>query len=577
MIAVEVASAADGDADVATDAAVGVTDPALRSLLQDHWESTLRASPLWATSLGDHRFDAAWGDPSPAGISRDRAARDRFRDRAREIRPAAPEDVFTRDLFLWNLDTDAASDVCAFETWTIGPTQHPGATLLGLRELHRVTSPEAAASFVARLTAFPAYVDATLATLAEGVRHGRVTDARTAKLTIESLDRILSQPAAEWPALAPPGDGEVALAPAAVALADGPVRAAIRRYRDFVHNAILPRARPDDSVGLWAVPAGERCYQAQIARHTTLPLTADAVHQAGLDELARIHAAFRALGRRVFGTDDLAAIFARLRDDAALRFETPDAIVARATRQLDRARDAMPRFFGRLPKAACAVRVIPAHEAPYTYVAYYSQPHADGSKPGEYYVNTYAPTTRLRHEAAVLAAHESIPGHHLQIAIGQELPDTPAFRRHLELTAYIEGWALYSERVAEEMGLYDDDLDRLGALSFDAWRASRLVVDTGLHDKQWTRAQAVAFLLANTPLAENNIRNEVDRYVAWPGQALGYKVGQLELVRLRAEAEAALGDRFDVRAFHDVVLSGGSMPLPMLRARVHAWIAQEAR
>jgi uncharacterized protein (DUF885 family) len=220
------------------------------------------------------------------------------------------------------------------------------------------------------------------------------------------------------------------------------------------------------------------------------------------------------------------------------------------------------------------VRRVPDYEAPFTTIAYY-RPLVPGEQPGYYYVNTYAPETRPRFEAEVLAFHESIPGHHLQIAIAQELPELPAFRKNLGTTAFVEGWALYTERLADETGLYSGDLDRLGLLSFDSWRAARLVVDTGIHAKKWDRARAERFMHDNTPLADNNIANEVDRYITWPGQALAYKTGQLEILHLREEAEAALGPRFSLPAFHDVVLGGGAVTLPVLQRRVRAWVATQ--
>jgi uncharacterized protein (DUF885 family) len=222
------------------------------------------------------------------------------------------------------------------------------------------------------------------------------------------------------------------------------------------------------------------------------------------------------------------------------------------------------------------VRPIPAHEAPFTTIAYYKQavPGPQGT-PGIYYINTWAPESRPRFEASALAFHESVPGHHLQIAVARELPDLPAFRRYQDATAFVEGWALYTERLADELGLYATDLDRLGMLSFDAWRSARLVVDTGIHHQGWTRAQAEAWMLENTPLAANNIRNEVDRYISTPGQALSYKTGQIEILALRAQAQAALGPAFSLPAFHDHLLSAGALPLPALRARMEAWIAAQ--
>jgi uncharacterized protein (DUF885 family) len=347
---------------------------------------------------------------------------------------------------------------------------------------------------------------------------------------------------------------------------------ALARYRDFLRDRILPAARRDRE-GLAGLPDGEACYRAAIAYHVGLPLAAADLHALGLREIARTDAEIAALGKRVLGAPDLAATIAKLRGDPALYFRSREEILDAAQRALDRAKAAQARFFSVVPKADCVMREIPAYEAPYATIAYYRRPHYDGSKPGEYFVNTYRPETRPRFELEALTWHESIPGHHLQIALAQELGAMPAFRKLEGSTAYIEGWALYTERLAEEMGLYTADLDRLGKLSYDAWRASRLVVDTGLHALGWSRAQAEAFMREHTALTEVNISNEVDRYIGWPGQALAYKVGQLEIVSLRAEAEAALGGAFDLRAFHAVVLGAGAVTLPVLGARVRAWIA----
>jgi uncharacterized protein (DUF885 family) len=248
-------------------------------------------------------------------------------------------------------------------------------------------------------------------------------------------------------------------------------------------------------------------------------------------------------------------------------------VFAKAVSALQRATEAIPGWFGRLPQAACEVVRMGPHEEEHSTIAYYRQPADDGSRPGQYYVNTAHPETRPRYEAEVLAYHESIPGHHLQIAIAAELVDLPAFRRHLGPTAFFEGWGLYTERLGDEMGLYSGDLDRIGMLSFDAWRASRLVVDTGLHAMGWTRRQAIDFMLEHTALAPNNIANEVDRYIVIPGQALAYKTGQLELLRLRAEARERLGAAFDIRAFHDAVLGNGAVALATLREVVETWTA----
>jgi len=235
----------------------------------------------------------------------------------------------------------------------------------------------------------------------------------------------------------------------------------------------------------------------------------------------------------------------------------------------------MADWFGRVPAAACVVVPIPSHSEVHQTIAYYSWPAMDGSRPGRYYINLYAPETRPRYEAEALAFHEAVPGHHLQIAVAQELPGLPAFQRMLGSTAFAEGWGLYTERLSDEMGLYSSGMDRFGILSFDAWRAGRLVVDTGMHAMGWTRREAIDFLKRHSALGENNIANEVDRYIVWPGQALAYKVGQLEIVRLRRLAEASLGPRFDIKAFHDTVLGSGAVSLPVLRGLVDDWLDSE--
>jgi uncharacterized protein (DUF885 family) len=257
-----------------------------------------------------------------------------------------------------------------------------------------------------------------------------------------------------------------------------------------------------------------------------------------------------------------------------MHFKTAAEVEAKAREALARAQAAVPRWFGIQPQMPCEVHVMGMNEAPYSTVAYYRPGSADGKRPGAYMINTYLPETRPRYEAEALAFHESVPGHHLQIAIAQELKGVPEFRKHQGVTAYVEGWALYTEHLADEMGLYSSDVDRLGMLSFDAWRACRLVVDTGIHAMGWSRQQAIDYMTENSCLAENNIANEVDRYITWPGQAVAYKIGQREILSLRDEAKQKLGDRFDIKAFHDAVLSNGAVALPVLREEVEAYIAQ---
>ena len=280
----------------------------------------------------------------------------------------------------------------------------------------------------------------------------------------------------------------------------------------------------------------------------------------------------KALGQKLFGTSKLAEVLQRLRTDRKLYFDSAEAIEKKAQAALQKARRRMTEAFGILPRADCIVSRIPDYEAPFTTIAYYRQPDPTGARPGQFFINVHAPTTRAAYEMEALAFHEAIPGHHLQIAIAQERSALPAFRRHQGMTVFVEGWALYTEQLADEMGMYSGDLDRMGMLSFEAWRASRLVVDTGLHALGWSRDRAKRFMLEHTALTPNNIDNEVDRYIVWPGQAVAYKTGQLEIWRLRRAAEQTLGERFDIKGFHDAVLGRGAVSLPVLQRQVTEWV-----
>jgi len=555
----------------------GVTDPDLRRLLHDHWEHTMASSPVWATRLGDHRFDDQIQDTSPDARELSRIARDVFLMRARLLSPAEPVDQVTLALFIASLEDSASTDACATHQWGLSARHNPLVDATSMADAHPLDTPGDAANLLARFGGLPALFEAAERDLREGIAAGRTPEAEAVRRVLEQVEGELALPPDEralteaarrdvdW-------EGYAAWSVELSAAVDAALPT-VAAYASFLRDELLPVARPPERGGVVNLPDGEVCYQALLRSYTTLPdATAESVHQLGLDELEGIHAEFRVLGASALDAGELPVLFERMRTDPALYFTSADEVQAAAEDALARAEAALPGFFGRLPQAECGVDRIPDHEAPYTTIAYYQPLSPDGARPGVYYVNTYAPETRPRHEAAVLAFHESIPGHHLQFAIANELPALPAFRRHMGMTAFVEGWALYIERLADEMGLYQDDLDRLGMLSFDAWRASRLVVDTGIHAFGWSREEAEVFMRENTPLPLNNITNEVDRYVTWPGQALAYKTGQVEIRRLRADAESRLGDDFDLAAFHDEVLGGGAVSLPVLRDRIEAWV-----
>jgi uncharacterized protein (DUF885 family) len=548
-------------------AAAGVTDGALRALLEDHWESQMRRHPTWASRLGDRRFEGLLPGVGPADFAADRKSNAVFLTRAREIDGSAldDEDRLTRSLLVEMLEISGETAGCRLEDWSISPRNNPVTTIGWLPEIRPIETDADAASLFSRYRAVPDLVEGDIECLREGAAGDRFSNRESTRRTIELARGEVGKPSGEWAAVTQVPEAHRSEAETIV---DEVLRPALARYANMLENEILPHAREGDRVGISSLPGGDQAYAALIRQFTTLPLTAGEIHRIGLDELEKIHGEFSVLGEKALGTGDRAAIFERLRSDPDLFFETSEQVEARAQSALDAARAAMSGWFGRLPRAGCVVKRIPDHEAPYTTVAYYRPGPPDSSQPGEYRINVYAPETRPRHEAEVLAFHEAIPGHHLQIAIAQELPELPAFRRHGGWTSYVEGWALYIERLADEMGLYTGDLDRLGMLSFDAWRASRLVVDTGIHTMNWSAERAIAFMEENTPLARNNIDNEVDRYVSWPGQALSYKIGQIEMWRLRREAEAAAGDAFDIKRFHDAVLEAGALPLRILAERL---------
>ena len=572
---------------LAADAVVGITDPALRAIVADDWEDRMRWAPTFATTLGDHRYDDQLGRRDAASIERHGRERDQLIARLAALDAGRLDagDRVTAAMLRGHLEGERALEPCKLDEWNVDAAKNGGelGELSEVVEHHTVTTARDAANVVARVGQGAQRIDDLIDNLGRGLASGRVASGEKLRRAIDQLDRELVKPVASWAisnpkwATAPspdpwPAERAQQLAKLRATVATQ-IQPALVRLRAFLHDRVLPRGRGDQE-GLVGIPDGEACYRGSILRHVGLPKTPAELHALGRAEIARTDQEIAALGKKVLGTRDLAATIARLRGDRALYFDTREELLAAAQRALDKSKAAIPRFFSVLPKADCVVAEIPSYAAPDSTIAYYQAPHYDGSKPGEYFVNTFKPETRPRYELEALTWHESIPGHHLQIALAQELGALPMFRKVVGTTAFVEGWALYTERLAEDMGLYSSDLDRLGKLSYDAWRGSRLVVDTGIHALGWTRSQAEAFMREHTALTEVNISNEVDRYIGWPGQALAYKVGQLEILALRAEAEHKLGDKFDLQAFHAVVLGAGAVTLPVLADRVHAWIAR---
>ncbi|MFN0247235.1 MAG: DUF885 domain-containing protein [Kofleriaceae bacterium] len=561
---------------LAADAVAGVSDPALQGALAEHWELVMKWTPTYATTLGDHRYDDQMARRNATAIATYTAERDAVLARLVGLDASVLDrsDAITHALLRGRLEADVALDACKFHEWGV---ENGGGSLLGelsyLVESHGVKVARDAENLVARLRIGALLVDDMIENLSVGLADGRVAAAEKVRRAVEQIDAELAKPAGAWamatPAWANDHPEQLAALRDVVGTAIVP---AMTKLRDFLRDRILPRARTDKE-GLAGLPDGDVAYRATIVSHVGLAMTPQELHALGHAEIARTDAEIAALGAKVLGTRSLAETIARLRTDKALYFTSGEEILATAQKALDRAKAATPAVFSSLPKTDCVMREIPSYEAPYTTIAYYRQPHYDGSKPGEYFVNTYKPETRPRFELEALTWHESIPGHHTQIAYAQELGAMPAFRKLDGSTAYVEGWALYTEVLAGEMGLYSSDLDRLGQKSYDAWRASRLVVDTGLHAMGWSRRRAEQYMHEHTALTEVNISNEVDRYIGWPGQALAYKVGQLHILQLRANAQEQLGDKFDLKGFHAAVLGVGAVTLPVLDSVVDAWIA----
>jgi uncharacterized protein (DUF885 family) len=545
-----------------------VTTDALDQLAADYWDAWLAQHPTFATAIGDRRFDDRMPDNSPGARDAWRRQLDSFERRLAEI----GEDSVTASALKEAMVADRGHLEADLEAFNVDPMDGPQVDLLNIPSFQPIRSTEQADALLARWRDMPRYLDQAGENLRRGAAEGRIGVAALCTKVIDELDELLARPDTDWPLLDPATEWPD-LREGLLAVIGEEIRPAFERYRAVIADEIAPKARSDDAPGLMHLPGGAEAYRLLVRAHTSLALSPEEIHEIGLEEIRRIDAEFTELGAKLLGTNGLQPTLTALREDPALHFETREEIKQVAEASLARASAAIGEWFGRLPKARCEVVAMPAHEEKHSTIAYYRDPAADGSRPGQYFVNTYAPETRPRYEAETLAFHESVPGHHLQIAIAQELDGLPAFRRFNGTTAFVEGWGLYTERLSEEMGLLSNEVAGFGVLSFDAWRALRLVVDTGMHALGWSRQRAIDFMVEHSALGENNVANEVDRYIAYAGQALAYKLGQLEILALRSEARERQGDRFDIRRFHDAVLSEGALPLPVLRQVVETELA----
>ena len=552
---------------------------ALDKLARDYWDYALSTSPTEALLLGDHRFDAEMEQFS-------RQAEDEQIERFSGFASAAAaiadttltaDERVTKAVLIAEADGRANELRSRTAEFDVSPSWGLHVALPQFTGQLPLTEPGHADAVVEKWSRLGTTFEQLIHRLRQGLARDRTPPRTSVEKSIAQIDQYLAIPIGDDPFVNVPApavlspDEVEAWRDRLVTQVVDVIRPAYERYRHELATAVLPKARPEEKTGVRWLPDGEEVYARAIRRHTSLDMAPLDIHNIGLEEIARLEDEYREMGSAAFGTSDLATIYDRLRNDASLRFENGDQVVAAAQDAMDRARVAIPDWFGRLPKADCVMAEIPEAGAQDSPIAYYLPPATDGSRPGTYFINTTEPTTRTRFESEALAFHESIPGHHLQLAIAQELEGIPDFRKHALVTVYVEGWGLYTERLADEMGLYSGPLQRMGMLSFDSWRAGRLVVDTGIHALGWSKQEAIAYLVENSPLALNNIESEVERYIGMPGQALAYMIGRREFMRLREYAKDRLGSRFDVKGFHDTVLGSGPVPLRVLADLVEGW------
>jgi len=570
----------------------------LRKLAERYWTVLLSETalplvgeggmggPLAATALGDHRFDGKLDDPSPEAHARLVQALDGLRTEAEALSASAlsGEDAITLEILRSELLAAHEAEVCRGLLWLVDQ-QNGYQSVLPQTQLYiPLGTAKGAAELAARYGQADRFFERWIAALREGLAQGLTTPRTNLKKTLDQVKSLLAADAAHSVLLPPPekfaGLPKDQRGPAREAVqraVESSLLPGLRRFREFLETELLPKARTD--VGIWALPGGDACYRFLVRYHTGSDLAPEQLHELGLSELAKIEAEQEAIAKGQGarpgpdGHIDLRAFTASLTRRKE-QFRPDGSTLLDWNREtLSRAMAALPRAFSRMPPRPIETRAIPAWLAAAAVPAYYQPAPDDGAQPAIYYVNIDKPETRALYNEEALCFHETVPGHHLQISLAQELRGLPDFRRQSGQTAFIEGWALYAERMADDsLHLYSGPLARYGMLGYQAWRASRLVVDTGMHALKWDREKALSFLRDHTTLTAGEAANEIDRYVVNPGQALAYMVGELEIQKLRRTAEARLGPRFDLREFHDVILTHGAVPMAVAARTVAQWL-----
>ena len=556
----------------------------LTRLIDESWRFELREHPLFATQTGDHRYDDRLPELTMSDIERRERSTREFADRLQAI-PVA-ELTLAERVNCEILARQLADSLAAyrFKMYLLPITNRSGFHI-EFPELPREVPLETVRdyeNYAARLRAFNRYTDQHMALMRRGVAEGYTLPAEVlrgyeeplaAQIVDDPARSLLAAPLQKFPERIEAADRQ-RLSQAVLAAIAESVVPGYRKFLAFMRDEYVPKAR--DTAGAWALPSGREFYNFRVRHFATLEITPAEIHAVGQAEVKRIRGEMQQVIERVGFKGDFAAFVEHLRTDPKFYADTPEKLMKETGLVLKRIDGELPKLFGKLPRTPYGIREIPAYIAPQTTTAYYFPPAGDGTRAGFYYVNTSNLKSRPLYEIEALSLHEAVPGHHLQIALAQELTGVPDFRRFAGFTAFVEGWGLYAERLGLEMGFYQDPYSDFGRLSYEMWRACRLVVDTGIHDLGWSRQQAIDFMAENSALTLHNIATEVDRYISWPGQAVAYKLGELKLRELRRTAEEKLGARFDVREFHDVVLSEGAIPLDVLERLVGDWLARKS-
>jgi uncharacterized protein (DUF885 family) len=555
---------------------------ALHALFDAEWDYSMQQSPENASELGDRRWNDRWTDESLVAYARRYAHNREVLADLKKINRTnlTAADQLNYDLFQKNYERPVEG--YKFRQFLIPLNQRGGIqTQDELADSLRFETRKDYQDWIARMRSFPVLMDQTIALMREGIKERMVHPKVIMERLPAQIDKqIVSDPTQSgfykpfqhFSSEISPAD-QKELSQEARQAVEQQVVPAYKKFKEFFVKEYLPACF--DKVGIWQIPHGDELYAFDVRRYTTTDLTPDQVHEIGLKQVARIRAEMdRVMQQTGFkGTRD--EFFKFLRTDPQFYYKSPDDLFEAYKATAKTIDPNLVKVFRTLPREPYGVEAIPAVAAPDTTAAYYRPGAADGSRAGTYFVNLYKPETRPKWEMLVLTLHESVPGHHLQIARAHELGEMPKFRRFGGYTAFTEGWGLYAESLGDDMGLYTDPYAKFGELTYQMWRAVRLVVDTGIHAKHWTRDQAIKYFMDNAPKAELDIVNEIDRYIAWPGQALAYKIGELKIHELRTRARDQLGEKFDLRAFHDVVLGSGPLPLDILERNVNDWIAEQ--